>query len=207
MTAAYDRIPRDWTGETAVIIAGGPSLTQAQVDATRGRAKVVAINNAVYMAPWADVLWFCDRKWWIWHEQAVRAFRGEVWTLENLSLRHEMPALRCVCNAGAKGWDDGPDCLRNGRNSGYQAISLAAKRGAGRILLLGFDMRAIDGRCHWHDEHETPSTPKVYAETMLPHFPALGAALAAKGVEVVNCTPGSALTVWPQGEIECALAS
>ncbi len=41
-----------------------------------------------------------------------------------------------------------------------------------------------------------------YANDMLPNFPTLIEPLKARGVEVVNCTPGSALTCFPMGKIE-----
>jgi len=197
MSFAYTAIPRDWDGETAAIIGGGPSLAESDVAMLRGRARVIAINNACYRAPWADALWFCDKKWFIWHTAAVKGFGGEVWTLENTSLIADLPHLRTLRNDGKAGWSDRPDGVMTGGNGGYQAIQIAAKRGARRILLLGFDMRAVNGRRHWHHEHPTPSWDGIYKARFLPHFPALADALTARGVEVINCTPGSALTVWP----------
>ena len=50
-------MPRLSDGGTIVCLATGPSLTQADVDAVRGQADaVIAISDAVDLAPWADVL-------------------------------------------------------------------------------------------------------------------------------------------------------
>jgi len=37
---------------------------------------------------------------------------------------------------------------------------------------------------------------------MLPHFPTLQPALTERGIEVINCTPGSALTCFPMGNLD-----
>lgn len=214
MSFAYARIPRDWEGETAAILGGGPSLTEADVAAVRG-LRTIAINNCCYRAPWADALYACDVRWFTWHPEAAKGWRGELWTLENTKIVPEYPHIRNLRNYGKAGWIDAADGIMTGANSGYQAIQIAAKRGARRILLLGFDMRAVDGRRHWHHEHPAPTWDGVYKSRFLPHFPALAEALAARSVEVINCTLGSALTVWPimsladalRGAEACARAS
>jgi hypothetical protein len=52
-------VPKLWPGSTVVCLGTGPSLTAEDVEAVRGRAKVIAINNAHALAPWADVLYAC----------------------------------------------------------------------------------------------------------------------------------------------------
>ena len=195
---------------TVVLIGGGPSLTPAQVERCRGRARVVAINSAVYLAPWADALYFCDAQWYRWHKETVKNFKGTKVTLENRELAAELPGLVCMRQDGGK---DGPieglceeaDGLRTGRNSGYQAINLAVHWGARIIILLGYDMKpAADGRVHWHAEHPVataPTTPPQFS----PHFRSLVAPLARRGVAVLNATPGSALDAFPHVCLEEAL--
>ena len=50
------KVPRAWTGETVAILATGPSLTVPDDAAVRGRVRTIAVNDAVTIAPWADVL-------------------------------------------------------------------------------------------------------------------------------------------------------
>jgi hypothetical protein len=77
MRREFWEVPEEWRGATAVCIGNGPSLTQAQVDFTRGardangRVRVIAINDAFKLAPWADVLYFCDDKWWQWRRKLL----------------------------------------------------------------------------------------------------------------------------------------
>jgi hypothetical protein len=65
--------------------------------------------------------------------------------------------------------------------------------GAARIVLLGFDMRIADGRSHCHDDYESRD-PNLYETDFRPAFEGWNAAAFRAGVEVVNATPGSALT-------------
>lgn len=194
------RVPRLWAGETCAIFAGGPSLTQDQVDRSRG-LRTIAINNSHELAPWADVLYFCDKRWYEWHTAAVRAFAGLVVTLEN----YDIDGVHHLHNMGRDGLYLEPDGLMTGRNSGIQAINLAVHFGVRRILLLGYDMRVVGERTHWHGGHPRVQNPNVYRRAMLPCFETLVAPLADLGVKVVNCTPDSALQTFPCMPLEEAL--
>lgn len=196
------RAPRLWPGETCAIFGGGPSLTQAQVDACRG-LRTIAINDAYRLAPWADVLYFCDERWYKWHEAAVQDFVGLVVTMENYGLPGDIKHLH---NMGRDGLYHEPDGLMTGRNSGIQAINLAVHFGVDRILLLGYDMRAVNGRTHWHEGRPAPASHNVYQQAMLPCFATLVEPLRKRGVEVINCTPSSALTTFRLESLESVLA-
>ena len=203
------RVPPLWAGEAAVVVAGGPSLTRAQVDHCRGRARVLVINDGYRLAPWADLLYFCDKRWYAWHEARpeFRAFEGRRVTLDNI----ELPA-KSIRNMGWNprqgkcGLYPEPDGVYNGRNGGYQALCLAVHLGAKRILLLGYDMKAAEAaRSHWFGDHPIETKPRVFADTMRPCFDHLVAPLKERGVEVINCTPGSALACWPMRDLTQAL--
>ena len=58
-------LPRLADGGTVVCLASGPSLTTEDVAYVRGRATVIAVNDAVRLAPWADVLYSNDSTWWL----------------------------------------------------------------------------------------------------------------------------------------------
>jgi hypothetical protein len=87
--------------------------------------------------------------------------------------------------------------LRNGRNSGYQAINLAVHLGAAQIILLGYDMQfGRRGEHHWFGPHPSRVPPPV--DLFLRHFPTLVKPLQQRGVSVVNCSPSTALTCFPR---------
>ena len=64
-----------WRGETAVIVAGGPSAAGVPLEVARGQAKFIVINDSWRLAPWADALYASDFAWWGVNHGAP-AFRG-----------------------------------------------------------------------------------------------------------------------------------
>ena len=65
-------VPRAWPGETAYIVAGGPSVAWQDLGLLRGR-RVIAVNSSWEAVPWAAILLFADLRWW--QANAVRAGR------------------------------------------------------------------------------------------------------------------------------------
>lgn len=189
---------RIWPGETVVCIATGPSLTHEDVASVRGRARVIAVNDAYQLAPWADCLYAADGKWWRWH-QGVPGFAGLKFSInERADQNRSKLGAVILKNAGRRGLSLSPTGLTTGSNSGYQAINLAVHFGAQRIVLLGYDMR---GR-HFFGEHPDKTVPPF--DRSIAAFATLVAPLALLGVEVVNCTPNSALTCFPTASLrEC----
>lgn len=192
MTAA----PRLWPGSTIVCIGTGPSLTLADVEACRDRARVIAVNNAYTMAPWADVLYAADNKFWGWKKGAPE-FAGLKYTIDSPAYHYPVVMLE---NTGDYGLEQQPTGLRTGYNSGYQAINLAVHFGAARILLLGYDMHGT----HYFGDHPDRTVPPFAA--CLAAFPTLVDPLKAAGVEILNCTPGSAIPCFPTVPLAEALA-
>lgn len=196
-------VPRLWPGSTIVCIGGGPSLTPEDVAALRGRAGVIAINNAYHLAPWADVLYAADRKWWGW-EKGAPTFPGLKYSIAPMPATL-YPDVQVLRNTGASGLDLDPTGLRTGMHSGYQVINLAVHLGATRVLLLGYDLDvAPDGRAHWHQPH--PDQHRSPYLQMREAFPSLVEPLAAIGVTVINCSRRTALTTFPCAPLADELA-
>lgn len=185
---------------TIACIATGPSLTQADVDYVRGKARVLAISDAYRLAPWADWLYSADRQWWDHHIDAVRETRIiDRWTLDKGAA--EAYGLNWVRSYPKHGLSADYTSINEGRNSGYQAINLARNFGARRIVLLGYDMQGT----HFFGEHPAKFTVRNNFALFLPHFPALADGLAAEGVEVVNCTRTTALHAFRCARLEDTL--
>lgn len=198
-TAPLATVPRLWPGETAVCIASGPSLTAEDVDYCRGKARVIVVNTSYKLAPWADVLYACDTKWWTWHN-GVPEFHGLKYTI---TAPPYGDVLR-LKNTGTIGLELSPTGLRTGKNSGYQAINLAVHFGVSRILLLGYDMSlGPKGETHWHGDHKDRAKPPVLA--FQPMFTGLVQPLAAAGIRIVNCSRRTALTCFLRQTIHEAL--
>ena len=206
-------VPRLWPGATVAVVASGPSLSCAQVRLLgmaqqQGRIRVIAVNDGIYPAFYADALYACDGRWWAKHS-GVPGFHGLKIALDDT--RRELdayPDVKLMRNTGIEGLERDPTGLRTGRNSGYQAINLGAHLGSKRVLLVGFDMHPDeDGNAHYFGDHDDWLTnPTVFEQIMVKHFTQLGRELEALGIEVLNCTPGSALQVFPMKQLEAVLA-
>ena len=203
-------VPRLWPGERVVILGGGSSLTPADVDACRGRARVIAIKEAHLLAPWADVLYAADAKWWRYFEGAP-AFEGLKYSIEQDPEQpptdwSQWPSVQVLRNTGTDGLELDPSGLRTGFNSGYQAVNLAVHlAGATRVVLLGFDMwRGPDGEQNWFGSHplHTPSPYPIFLQA----FRSLEQPLKDAGVEVLNASRFTVLSSFPRVPLEEALA-
>lgn len=190
----------EWQGETAFLLAGGPSLgsvPRIDIDRLKYYGRVIAINDSYQLVPDADVLYFCDASWWLSRKQGVaNTFAGRyIITMDN-----KIPGVLTLKGTGASGLETDPASIRHGHNSGYAAINLAYHFGARQIVLLGYDMRVVGHRMHWHNlpsniQHE--EFQRILQQEMLPNFATLKAPLEQAGVQVLNATPDSALRVWP----------
>jgi len=186
-------VPVLWPGETCFILGGGASLTPAAVERIAGHGRVIAVNNAYQIAPPADCLYFADRQWLAWHHEAVARHAAPLKvTRAEPGFAHGVESLKVVEHHATAALSDDRTRLA-GLDSGANAINLAVFLGATRIVLLGFDMRPG----HWHADHPHATPDHVYATHYLPHYARLAVALTAFGIDVVNATPGSALTHFP----------
>lgn len=196
-------VPQSFPGETIVCIGTGPSLTLADVDACRGRARVVAIKDAIDYAPWADVLYSCGAdagKWWQRHGDRLASYTGLRFTLDPLASKW----ATVLKNTGYEGLETDPSGLRIGKCSGFQAINLAVHLGAARIVLLGYDMMAVDDRDHFFGQHH--HRIRVPFADLRPFFASLVAPLRALGIQIVNASRQTALDCFPCVSLEEALA-
>jgi len=201
-----------WKGSTAFLLGGGPSLRDVDLARIRTR-RIIAINNAygdpVRPAPsrdvrgafhcrysprdWVDIVWFGDARWFSWHRKDLRRFQGLAATCSPLLVdvrgifRYDFGKLSGICTEPGKvAWN---------RNSGGSAINLAYHLGVRRVVLLGFDMRRVDGEPNWHKDH--PAADKNPYDVYLKHFNAIARDAEALGLEIINCTPGSAIGHFP----------
>lgn len=203
--ALYASVPQLWPQSTIVCLGTGPSLTAADVDYCRDRARVIAIKDAVRLAPWADVLYSCgsDRgRWYQRNADLARAFPGRKYTLDPAAIHVGAEILRV---AGFTGLCASPDGLCTGKNSGYQAINLSVHLGASRIVLLGYDMEAdAKDRDHFFGQHWHGARVPFLAFREL--FATLLEPLRARGVQVINASRQTALTCFDRMSLVEALA-
>ena len=179
-------------------------------------------------------MYFADSRWWHWHAKAgwpkghklplgltaaevqkrFAEFPGEKVTIENTGMMIPDPAVHMLHNHSARGvgvsgnggLSEEPNALCTGANGGYQQVNFSTLAGAAKVLLIGYDMRFPNGRSHWHGGHPVKTAEDLYStyarsySTMLPQ-------LRKSGVEVVNCTPDSAIRCFRFSTLEAELAA
>lgn len=190
-----------------IVAATGPSLTEEVAERCRGH-RVIAVNDAYRLLPFADVLYAGDRDWWEMHE-GCPDFAGEKWTAHEPRLNDKaVIAARYLLNLvggpraiDAEGFSLDPALIHYGNCSGFQAINLAILFGAKMIRLVGFDMRVVDGRRHFFGDHPRPDMNQSKYEHFLHAFNRARHLLPLE-IRIVNCTPGSALRCFPMGSLE-----
>lgn len=167
----------------------------------QSKLPTIVVNDTHRLAPWADALYACDSRWWLYHSQEALKFQG-------LKITHDdgLPwdCVLQIQSSGKSGFDPDPRFIRTGNNSGYQALHIAIHAGAKRVLLCGFDMHGD----HWFGKHPpglTDCDPNVQKNLFIPEFNTLAPLLPELGVEVINCTPDSALTCFPMMRLDDAL--
>lgn len=213
-------VTKAWEGETVICIASGPSLTKENLEMTRGR-KVIAVNDNYLVAPWAQVCYFADAKWWKWHKEGIakswpwvsftaaqvkEAFAG--FAGQKVSIEHKpQPSDEDVLvlkNDGPDGLSENPQAIRTGSNSGYQALNIAVLAGAKRIVLLGYDMYYEGAKSHAHNGHPDKMSESAY-RGYATLFKTLQVPLKKLGVEVLNCSEKSRIDCFTKVSLEKAL--
>lgn len=161
------------------VLATGPSMSQEVADSVRGKCKVIAVSDTYKLAPWADAMCSSDAAWWKANPDAID-FAGQRYAA--------MPEFQKI---------EGVECLKipSGSNSGLLALHVAVMRGAKKILMMGFDMKGS----HYFGPHKslkntTPARFEIFKRQFAQYKPA--------GVDIVNCTPGSALKAYRIGKLE-----
>lgn len=189
---------RIYEGRSFAIIGGGQSLDLAQMRQVamahaKGEIKVVALNDAAYLAWFADMAYACDAPWVRFH-QGLPGFPGYKVTLQPTPFAD----WNVLGNGGTTGFDERPGFVRSGGNSCYQALNLLAHLGAARVLLMGIDMAGA----HWFGSHPPDvASPKPNWDNRARDFISLAEALAERHIDVVNCSPGTRLSAFPRAEL------
>jgi hypothetical protein len=129
-----------WYGETVFVLASGPSLTLEDVELVRKTGGFTIVTNTTFqIAPFADVLFFHDLRWWNKYRGELDSFKGEMVTISSVSDPRVTRLSKPVLNAYG--------------NSGCGAISLAVLAGAAKVILLGVDAQYDKNKRHWHGDH------------------------------------------------------
>lgn len=209
------KIKPDWNCPV-IVAATGPSLDanvalECRKSRLYGDCRVVVVNDAWRLMPWADILYACDAGWWKVHD-GVPGFRhGERWSThegtkpDDSNYKGDLPKewrINYVRGRAGNTFSTDQSVVHYGMNSGFQAINLALLKGATKVILVGFDMKRTGGKAHFFGDHPNGLCVSTHYENFIPQF-----RIAAKDctVPIVNATPGSALDCWPRVALDDAL--
>lgn len=212
-------VEKRFQGLTIACIGTGPSLTLQQVDAARQKGFVLfGCNNVWRDVPDLSLLYACNEGWWdrYWCDELAK-HPAQKWTTNKVAAKKY--GLNWIAEKFDYGLSTDPRIVHHGHGSGYTMVNLAFLMGAVRIVLCGFDCKYApdyDGR-----EKKVGSSPRHYwpggeYPSALMHWPIfsikdgvhvemveLWKTVAKQGaVEIVNCTPGSAIDCFPRCDIE-----
>lgn len=197
----------DWSGAACAILACGPSLDQREVDLLNGRVKIIAINRAYELAPFADVLYGCDRRFWNHNYKEENFGNGLLVSQTHAGepLREGVELKYFDIVLGDKMIFDEKK-IGSGANGGFQSINAAYHFKAKKIILLGFDMKWSE-KLHFHGKHEPPlnNPSKNIFGRWKNGIESNSKELSNRGVEVLNCCLDSGLDCFEKIKLTDAL--
>lgn len=155
------------------LLAPGPSARREDVERAAARGlRVGVVSNAFELYPEADFLAASDRKWWRKHPQAME-FWGQKYAAQ------DTPGVKRVRV---------PSVVQTS-NSGVLALEVAVLSGADYVELYGFDMHGS----HFFGRYKNGLANTSAARRQVHSRQYQTWAQAHPGVQVLNCTRGSAL--------------
>lgn len=146
---------KQWEGQDAYIIGGGPSLIGFEWTRLYP-LNTVGCNDAFRLGP--NVVKICafgDESWFNKNKEELSKFPNPVITNSKMIMAHEGgdPSLGTPWLFKAyrlqQGLGEGSTLAWN-TCTGALAVNIAASLGAHRIFLLGMDLSKKDARHHWH---------------------------------------------------------
>lgn len=214
-----------YQGATIIVTGTGPSITNESIELVNearaaGLVKVFGSNRA-YQIFDVDLMHGCNKEFWeYWYEHDPELKnRPFLKYTTRPELEGKYPGLEYIKEEWIDGLSRDPTYIAAHHGTGPQAVNLAYLFGAARILLIGWDMR-FPGKV----DNKTYKQPRRYfGEDALTkkHWPRTGADGALDGlinemktinpkdygIEIINCTPGSAMRCFPMMDLSDALAA
>lgn len=174
---------------TVILLAPGPSMSQALANRVREipDVSVGVVTSAWPLAPWADFLAAQDVAWWLKNPEVHAEFSGAKYSANRIR--------QDVVRVQSSG-------ISSATNSGVLALEVARLRGAERVIMLGFDQHGT----HYFGPYKNglTNTPQHRRQSHKHQFRTWWH-MHKGSLEVLNCTEGSSLTVFPISTLEEAV--
>lgn len=177
------------------IIGGGPSINDIDLSKIK-KEFVIGINAAYKLGDFIDIWFFADTKFYNNNKEATTKWKNRIVSLspktKNIKKIEYYPRYR---EGPLSPFPDKIGFPSKGANSGASAIDLAIKEGFKEIILLGYDMKVVNGRHNFHNDYKNNPVETIYNkfskvfDDMLP---------LPDGITVLNANPNSNLHTFPK---------
>jgi hypothetical protein len=182
-----------------------PSVYSPYLSAIHNK-HVIGINVSYLIGDWIDMVFFGDSQFYQINRDKLAIFPGLKVSCHPMMTNHPWVKYLATDTKRSKGISFNPAKVSWNCNSGAAAISVAVNSGAKKIILVGFDMNTGEDKSrHWHNLYAKTETRKNLGKNgraipipfarHLEGFPAIARDAASKGIEIINASPTSSITV------------
>jgi hypothetical protein len=220
---SWEPIPKAYSGQTVFVIGGGPSAEPTPWERLIDKA-TLGCNAAAFVLPKGCCKWalFGDRPFFRAFRHLLKQYVDWGGRLINATGRpidqDNTWMLHVNRSNSRKNWGISvdPSTIRWNRSTGGCAINVAYLLGAREIVLIGFDMKAIEEKKqhNWHnayDKHYEKGSNnggivkpglKQYQLNMIHAFPVIANELERLGVKCWNTYADSNIKDFPYRPLE-----
>lgn len=157
---------------------------------------VIGVNAAFNLGNWLNAIYFLDKTFMLTWRGAMAASRIPAYS----ALPYTEDERWCVTlnSEARRGISNVPHTVCHNSNSGAAAINLAYHMGATTIVLIGFDMKNVNNKQHFHGEYinsklERIAEHKMDYEGHIEVFGAIKKDADKLGIKIINTSLKSRL--------------
>lgn len=210
-------IPRKYPGQTGIVCGTGPSITPQTIEAVNQSGLPVFGANRAHEIFDCDVVHGCNYQFWDVYWDIIKHKPCDKWTSRK-ELIGKYPGLEYIEDRWEDGLSRDPSWIAAHHGTGPQLVNIAYLYGCTRLLLVGWDMRYHGKKRRNQYERRRYLDEDVITRN---HWPMTGAngeftGLIKEmetihpedyGIEIINCTPGSAMRCFPMRDLNEAIAA
>ena len=188
-----------------VIVGTGPSLSKEQLERVSHLKRFGANRSFEFDL---DVITGCNYQFWDYYWSQVKEYKCIKWTTQPGSA--EKYGINYIDGLWEPGLSIDKNYIHYHHGSGPQMVNIALHYGCEVMLLIGWDMRYPPGQeRHYFGEdaltkgHHPRTGPQGQWNGLIEEMETINP--DDYGIEIVNCTPDSAMTCFPAMDLSEAL--